>query len=172
MRTVASDIANMGLTIGDSVTLQLVDSVGNVCNAPVGGKIDETIVLESSELSFRLMENMLIPMATHYRLTVPDGIRFLFSVPKSHDNEETVHDLEALMRVGCLNGTIDADSGEIDESFLERFENYLLGNQADFSMAEMDVVGLYFYYADVVQGTGRTIDIIKKLDANLAAITE
>jgi hypothetical protein len=172
MRTVASNIEDMGLEIGQSVTLQLVDSVGNVCNTPVGGMKDVTVEISGESITFDLVESDFIPMATHYRMTVPDGTKFLFRVPRSLDNEETAHDLEALMRSGCVESVVDITEGTVSDSMLERFDDWLDGAPPDFSAAEMDMIGLYVYYADIVQLTTRTIDTMQKFDAFLASVEE
>lgn len=172
MRTVATDISNFGLVIGDTVTLQLIDSVGNVCVPPFTYTLDETITLTTDTFSKALTENALIPMTTYYRLTLPDESQYIFTVPRSPDGTDTVYDLSALVRIGCFKDVINHSTGAIDDRFLERFEDYLTGGPSDFDGVEMNVVGLYTFYADNVFGTGRTADAMQKLDEYLGGLGE
>lgn len=168
MREVTLTIAKLGLNVGDVIKLQLIDSVGNVCMANTGYKLDETITLSTPTLNTELLENSYISMLSFYRITLPNGLKFKFSVPFNF--EGVPHDMLSLLQLGCYKGIIDQINGTLTKDFVAKLDLYFTGENPHFTKVELDIVRLYEYYADDVYGTTSTIDIMQMMDEYLATI--
>lgn len=168
MREVTLDIAKLGLIVGDVLKIQLIDSVGNACMASTGYKLDTTLTLSTTTLTTELLENSYINMLSFYRITLPSGLKFKFSVPFSL--EGTPHDMLSLLQLGCYEGIIDKANGTLTENFVEKLNLYFSGENPHFTKTELDIVRLYEYYANEIYGTPSTIDIMQMMDEYLATI--
>ncbi len=168
MRKVQLTASKLGLIVGDSLSVRLVDTVGNKLVSPMGYLFDETITVSSNVVELELMENDLIPGISNYKLTLPSGLNFNFKVPVS---DTTVpHELTSLLSIGCVYGVIDIDGGRLDERFVQKLDLFFSGENPHFSDAQKDVVRLYTYYADSVYGGTSTIDVMRMMDEYLASI--
>lgn len=169
MREVTLTIAKLGLIVGDVIKLQLINSVGAPCMSSDGYSLDLDITLTSDTFSITIHENEHINMLTFYKLTLPSGMKFNFSVPYSFEN--IAHDLLSLLQLGCYEGIINKSNNTLDERFVQKLDNYFTGENAHFSKTELDVVRLYEYYASEVISTSSTVDVFKMMDEYLATIT-
>ncbi|MDT8337590.1 MAG: hypothetical protein RQ763_00180 [Sulfurimonas sp.] len=168
MREVTLDIAKLGLIVTDTLQIQLVNSVGNVCMSSSGYKLDTAIVLSSTTLSIELLENSYINMLTFYRITLPSGIKFKFSVP--FGLEGIPHDMLSLLQLGCYEEIIDKDNNTLSSAFVTKLDLYFAGENPHFTKTELDIVRLYEYYANEIIDTTSTIDIMQMMDEYLATI--
>lgn len=168
MRNVLLAISKFGLSVGNSVTIQLVDRLGNIYVSPRGFSINQSFTLADSTLSVALEESENILQETHYKLILPSGAEFTFRVPFSEEN--TPHDMAALMQIGCVDDVLDRYTGVLCDEMLEKLDLYFLGKNPRFSATQRDVVKLYEYYADEVIDTQATIDVTEMIDIYLSQI--
>ena len=168
MRTVALDISKFRLNVGDTINIKLIDSVGNDCISSNGYFLNEDIVLDDSVFSIELLENENINIITNYKLTLPSKLHFNFQVPYSQN--DTVHDLLSLLRIGCISEVIDKHTKQLDSKFVEKLNLFFTGENPHFSAMQKEVVKLYEYYADEIIEEERTIDVIEMIDNYLATI--
>lgn len=170
MRDVTLDISLIGLSVGDTVTLTLVDSMGNQCTyASDGYTINESITLDSQLFTKTLLENEALEALTHYKITLDSGIYYNFELHLS-DSSAAAHDLYPLLTFGCIASIINKYTQKLDNDFVKKLDVYFGGGNAHFSVQQQDVVRLYEYYADNVINTNYTIDIIRLMDEYLATI--
>lgn len=169
MREVTLDIAKLGLIVGNAIKIKLINSVGGACMSSSGYFLDTTIILTTPTLTIELLENKYIDMLTFYQLTIPNGLKFNFSVPFSL--EGTPHDLMSLLQLGCYEGIIDQTTSTLAENFIAKLDLYFSGENPHFTKTELDVVRLYEYYANEVIDTTSTIDVMQMMDEYLATIT-
>ena len=170
MRMVSLQIAKLGLSVGDVIKIQLVDSVGNIMVSSTGYALDAEITLDDEIFLYNLQDNDAVNRLSHYRLTLPNLLTFTFTVPYSYEN--TNHDLLSLLNIGCFHGIIIkiGNTIELDKIFLEKLDLYFTGENPHFSPAQKDLVTLYEYYADEVLETTTTIDIMQLMDNYLATL--
>ncbi|MDQ7067750.1 MAG: hypothetical protein Q9M40_07145 [Sulfurimonas sp.] len=171
MRTVTLTIAKLGLSIENTITLQLVDSLGNVIIDNTGYFLDETIVLDTDIFQIELKENNYINILSTYKLTLPNGLNFNFKVHTSFAN--TPHDLISLLQIACYAGIVEIkneDEISLSASFVEKLNIYFTGENPYFTNTEKDLVNLYEYYADEIKYTTSTIDIVRLMDEYLATL--
>ncbi|MCX6076015.1 MAG: hypothetical protein NTW78_03920 [Campylobacterales bacterium] len=166
MRTVTLNIAKFGLVIGNTIKLQLINSVGGLLLSNSGYMLDSTTILDSKIFEIPLLENEHIDTLSNYKLTLPNNLNFLFKVPSSFENIS--HDMLSLMRIGCTKNIIDIDTKTLDSSFVEKLDIYFSGENPYFTKAQKDVVELYSYYADEILNTQSTIDIMQMMDMYLS----
>jgi len=165
MRDVTLDISSIGLSVGDIISLQLVDSMGNSYN----GSVEESITLQSATFTKSLLENEAIEALTYYKLTLPNGIYYNFQLHL--DSESTApHDLYPLLKFGCIASVFSTETNKLDNDFVKKLDIYFSGREAHFSVRQQDVVTLYEYYADNIINTTSTIDIIRKIDEYLSTL--
>jgi len=169
MREVTLNIAKLGLNVGDVIKLQLINSVGGACMSSSGYFLDLTATLQSTTFTIDLLENEFVNMCSSYKLTLPNGISFNFSVLYSAQNSP--HDLLSLLQLGCYGGIIDKAKNSLDENFVQKLDLYFSGENPHFTKTELDVVRLYEYYANEIIDTTSTIDIMQMMDEYLATIT-
>lgn len=171
MRTVSCPIAKLGLSIGDVVHLSLVNSVGATIMTRQGFSLDSEITINSDTFSIELLENDAIDELSKYKLALPNGFHFSFTLHSSF--EDTPHDLIYLLRSGCYEGIIieTKDGIELDHKFLKKLDAYFFGEKLYLTQVEKDIIKLYAYYADEVFSKGSTIDIMRMMDNYLANIT-
>ena len=162
MRKVQLTVSKFSLIVGDTMSIQLVDTVGNKLISPRGYLFDETITVSSDIVEIELLENDHIHGISNYKLMLPSGLNFNFKVPVS---DTTVpHELTSLLSIGCVYGVIDIDGGRLDDRFVEKLDLFFSGENPHFSDAQKDVVRLYTYYADSVHGGTSTIDVMRMMD--------
>lgn len=170
MREVTLTIAKLGLIVGNVIKIQLINSIGNPCMLSSGYSLNTDITLSSEILTLELLEN------EHnnndiaiYQIILPTAIKFNFSVPYSFEN--TPHDLLSLLQLGCYENIINKYDNKLDDKFVQKLENYFIGENPHFTKTELNIVRLYEYYANEVIDTTSTIDILKMMDAYIATIT-
>lgn len=168
MRTVTLDISKFGLIVGDTIKLQLINSVGGICASKSGYTLDATIVLDSTTFEIELLESEYIDMISFYQITLPNTLKFNFTVPSSFEN--TPHDLLSLLQLACYKGIINIEENKLEESFVEKLDLFFTGENPHFTNTQKDVVNLYIYYADKVIDTTSTIDIMQMMDEYLATL--
>jgi hypothetical protein len=122
MRTVTLDITKFGLIVGDTINIQLINSVGNICTSNSGYSLDATIVLDNTIFTIELLESEFINILSSYQLTLPNTLKFNFTVPYSFKN--TPHDLLSLLKFACYKGIINVENKKIEESYVEKLEIY------------------------------------------------
>lgn len=174
MRSVTTPIAKLGLQIGDAITLKLVDSVGVVCVAPNGYALDEAITMGAEVWTISLLENDAIPMMTQYKLGLPNGVHFNFTVP-GDSYDDAPHDLTPLLQLGCTDDVIDPYTGELADDFKEQLDIYYLGGNPHFNWIQKELTAMYEYYADNIYNVEpaqmqSTIDIMRMMDEYLATL--
>ncbi len=170
MRTVATDISKLGLNVGDTLKIQLLNSVGKPFMTRDGYMLDEEIILSEQILSKELRENDTISSKSFYKITLPNKFTFSFTV-KSSDILIPL-DLIGIMRVGCFDGIVDASNNtkKLSDDFIRKLNLYFTGENPFFTNTEKSLVDLYEYYADEIIGTDSTIDIVQMMDEYLATI--
>jgi len=168
MRTVTMDITKLGLTIGDTITIRLVNIMGGMLVDTSGYLLDSTITTTTTTFSIELLENEFIETDSIYKIILPSSLSFTFKVPFSQEN--IPHDMLALMRLGCTENIINEETRNLESGFVEKLDIYFAGNHPRFSKKQEDVVALYMYYADAILDTSSTIDIMKMMDEYLSTI--
>ena len=172
MRTVSFPIAKLGLSIGDTITIKLVDSVGNIYVDASGYTLSEAFTLDSATFEYTLMETDTMLLDAKYKLVLPSGIEFSFKIFKS--SETLAHDLISLLHIACYKDVISVIDGEtqLDTKFLRELDLYFLGKSYFFTPTQQSLVNLYEYYADNVYGTSSTVDVVAMMDKHLTQITQ
>ena len=169
MRTVSLEIVSLGLKVGDTILLELVDSVGNTLVSTSGYALKVSIELSTDTFTYDLLETQNINQLSYYKLTLPNTLSFNFTIPNASDD---AHDLLSLLSIGCFDGIIKEDGNRtrLDSRFLEKLNLYFTGENPHFNNTEQDLVNLYEYYADEIKETINTIDIMRLMDEYLATI--
>lgn len=165
MRAVTLTIAKLGLSIGNTINIKLVNVVGKELST-------QDFVLSTATFSTSFSENDTMAFQTYYKLTIPNGLSFNFSIPTLSSNE--AHDLYSLLKISYYKGIIkiyDDDSIELDTRFITKLNLYFTGKNPHFTLVEQNIIYLYKYYADEVLDTISTIDIMMKIDEYLAKIS-
>ena len=172
MRSVTTTIAKLGLNIGDTITVQLINSVGKACMTTDGYIYDETIELDSDTLTLLLRENDTILGKSLYKITLPNDFSFSFTVPTATDTDNKPLDLIGILKVGCFENiiTIYGDTTVLASGFIEKLDLYFTGENPHFTPTEKSLVDLYVYYADEVIDTDSTIDVVEMMDKHLATL--
>jgi len=167
LRDVTLDISLIGLSVGDTITLMLMDSVGNKYSD--ANAIDETITLNSSLFTKTLPENESFKALTHYKITLESGIYYNFELHLS-DSSTKPHDLYPLLSFGCIASILNKYTQKLENEFVNKLDIYFSGGVPHFNIHQQDVVTLYEYYADSVIDKDYTIDIIRLMDEYLSTI--
>jgi len=170
MRKVSFNITKLGLVIGNTINVKLIDSVGKPTMSTFGYVCDQNITLSSTTQEIELLENEYMAHQTRYKITLPNSLNFTFVVPVSNDTTAP-HDLLSLLNIGCIYGIIDVRERRLADDFVEKLELYFTGENPHFSESQKAVVQLYEYFADDVFGTPATIDIMQMMDEYLATLT-
>lgn len=170
MREVTLTIAKLGLIVGNTIEIKLVNSIGNPLISASGYFLNKKIVLSSEIFEISLLENEHIDTISNYKLTLPNNTSFTFKVPMS--NETVPHEMLSLMRIGCVKEIFDEDLNCISLAFQEKLEQFFLGNKNVLTKEQQDIEKLYEYYADSVIDTESTIDVMKMMDNCLSTIRE
>ena len=169
MRDIALDISLLGLNVGDTITITLVDSMGNKYSD--ANAIDETIILDSTLFTKALLENEAFKALTHYKITLESGIYYNFELHLS-DSSTKPHDLYPLLSFGCIASILNKYTQKLEPDFLQKLDIYFSGGEPHFYVRQQDVVTLYEYYADNVLDTNYTIDIIRVMDEYLSTLRQ
>jgi hypothetical protein len=171
MRIVSCPISKLGLVVGDVVNVVLLNSVGTPLLSRRGFSMSSNVAIDSDILSLELLENDLIEQQSHYKLTLPNGLAFNFTI-ESTLTETIPHDLIYLLHAGCYYGIVKDTNGdvELDEKFLSKLDIYFSGENPFFTKTEQELVDLFIYYADEIKNSGSTIDLVKKIDAYLSTL--
>lgn len=172
MRSVQTNIKNLGLKTGDKVQLKLLDLIGRPTSHLQDGAIisyDEDIALSSEIFSLELWENENSKSKTYYQLTIK-GINYNFTVPKG----EGIHDLMALFQLGSNDEVsyVLRDVTYFEEDFIEKIQRYFNQKEPNFTKNQQRAFNQFIYYADFVHGTDLKIDLMEKLDMFLGGIYE
>jgi len=170
MRNVTLVIEKLGLNVGDTIDITLVNSVGNLLLSNSGYMLDEKITLSSETFEIDILENEHIDSISSYQITLANNLSFTFNVPISKNN--IPHDLLSLLRIGCVSEVIDKYTKELDSDFVKKINLYFTGENPYFSDTQKDVIKLYEYYADEIIDTDSTIDVIQMIDNSLAKIKD
>ncbi len=170
MRDVTLDIALIGLTVGDVITLELVDSMGNVYTRESDGySVNETITLDAQIFQKTLEETSAFELLTHYKITLSSGIYYNFELPIS-DTSSAAHDLYPLLKFGCIASILNKYTNKLDNAFVKKLDVYFSVGNPHFSLQQQDVVTLYEYYADNIIDTTSTIDVMRLMDSYLSTL--
>ena len=173
MRTIRLDITKFGLSVGDIVNLQLIDSMGNQAMSNSGYTINENISLDTQVFEKELLESDKIYTLSSYKLTLPNKYTFKFRLPS--DNDNMAHDLIALLMYSCFSQIIDYSNPNnpiINTNFVQRLDSLWSGNTEQFSANEETFINVFYHYANEVQVTDATVDIARALDVLLARVVE
>jgi hypothetical protein len=172
VRTVSANISKLGLNIGDTIKVQLLNSIGKPALSSDGYFYDKDISIDSDILSLTLKENDTIHTKTFYKITTQAGFEFSFEILTSLLEDNPTHDLISLLYIGCFENIVYIKNNEklLSDSFLQKLESYFTGENPHFTNAEKSLIDLYEYYADEVIGTDTTIDIIQMMDEYLATL--
>lgn len=168
MRKIQLSVSKLGMSIGDTFTVRLVDTVGKPLISTIGYSFDSVLTANTEIMEIELLENDLIPGISNYKIILQSGLNFTFKVPLS-DNT-TPHELMSLLSIGCVYGVIDIDGNRLDDRFLEKLDLFFSGENPNFSAAQHDVVRMYQRYADEVYGTTATIDVMQMMDEYLSTL--
>ena len=168
MRRVTLVIKKLGLVVGDTIDIKLINSVGGLLLSNSGYMLDKEVTLSSELFYFYFLENEHIDSLSSYQITLPSSLIFTFKVPVSNTN--IPHDILSLLRLGCTKGIIDTTSKTLDIDFVKKLDIYFTGGNPYFTSTQRDVVALYDYYADEVIDTNSTIDVMQMMDEYLATI--
>ena len=172
MRIVNANISKLGLKIDDTIKVQLLNTIGKPHMTLDGYSLDEDIVIANDTLELSLMENDNIDSISFYKITIPSGFEFTFTVPISPTSDNPKHDLISLLSIGCFDEIIDIENQSklLNPNFLEKLNLYFTGENPYFTDNEKSLIELYEYYADNIKGTESTIDIVQMMDEYLATI--
>jgi len=166
MRTVSIDISKLRLNVGDKITIQLINSIGDLATTIDGYSLDEEITLDSV-FSKELMPTQDIDFISTYKLIFPNASYINFIVPSTNT---TAHDLLSLFKMPCTDGVINKDNS-LSNSFIAKLDLYLIGESPNFNANELNIVKLYEYFADeIISDTTKTIDIMEVMDKYLTTI--
>jgi len=168
MRSVSLNISKIGLSVGDTFKLKLVNSVGKLCTTASGYSLDEEITLTDAIFTKELLENSTIPIKTFYKITFIDTTSFLFTVPENPTSIS--HDMFSLLKIGCFKEILREADNIVDDSFIKKLDMYFMGNNPHFRELELSVLEMYEYYANEVEQTESTIDSMMFLDEYLSTI--
>lgn len=169
MRKISLNIQKLGLVVGNTVDIKLVDSVGKLTTSPSGYMFDKTLTLASDTLEVELLENENIPHKTHYNLKLSSGLSFNFILPTSSNQKP--HELTSLFGIACNEWLIDKNTNKLNDEFIQKLDIYFSGENPHLGAAQKDLVRLYEQYADEVIETSATIDIVRMVDEYLATLT-
>jgi len=168
MRKVVLEIDKLGLSVGDTISISLVDKMGNI--ATQEHYYNKNFIIQEPLFSCELFENDLLHNETFYKLTLPTKEQFNFRVHSS--NKSAPLDMFALFSLGCYDSIIRQENEElvvVDAKFLTELEKYFRGESSRFTPIERNLVNLYEnYYAQEIRPSERTIDAVALLDIYLS----
>ncbi|MEA2017786.1 MAG: hypothetical protein U9N59_05000 [Campylobacterota bacterium] len=172
MRLIKTTINKLGLKIGDTVTLQLINSVGDIFMTSSGYSLDKKINIISDTLEFSIMETDKIDTISTYKLTLPSSNYFVFTIMSSTSTNP--HELTSLFKIGCYDGVLNISNSKVTllDTFAEKLNLYFLQKINNFTQTEMDIVNLYIYYADEIMQSNMTIDVSQMMDSYLFNLKE
>lgn len=170
LRKVEANIDSLGLSIGDVVTITLLNVIGKPVSFIEDGKLiscNKQITIDNKILSLELWENDNSNSTTYYQLTVND-INYNFTVPKGTGT----HDLMSLFQTICTDEVYYIFNGQIsfETQFIEKIKKYFDGEEPYFTKNQKEVFEQFIYFADNVYGTDRTIDKIEMLNIYLGSL--
>ena len=168
MRKVVLDIDKLGLSVGDTIGISLVDKMGNI--ATQEHYYNKNFIIQEPLFKCELFENDLLHNETFYQLTLPSKAQFNFRV---HASEETAPlDMFALFSLECYESIIRRENEKlvvVDAKFVSELEKYFRGESFHFTPLEQNLVNLYEnYYAQEIRPSTRTIDAVALLDRYLS----
>ena len=168
MRKVVLDIDKLGLSVGDTISISLVDKMGNI--ATQEHYYNKNFIIQTQLFECELFENGLLHNETFYRLTLPTNEQFNFRVHASEDS--TPLDMFALFSLSCYDSIIRRENEKlvvVDAAFVTELEKYFIGESYHFTPLQRNLVNLYEnYYAQEIRPTTRTIDAVELLDRYLS----
>lgn len=169
MRKIYVDMENIGLSNGDVVTIELLNSVGLACTTESFFSLNAQYTISDSVLEVELLENDKIKTDTHYKITLPNESCFTFVLPSSSEDDNPPHELTSLIKMGCFQNIVKDDV--LNTEFVEKLNLYFTGENPHFTHSEQSLVDMYIFYADKVFEDGlSTIDITELMDEHMARI--
>jgi hypothetical protein len=170
LRTVQTDISNLALNLGDTVTLKLLDILGRDFTFMQDGKLikyDETITIDKEVLSFELWENENSNSKTYYQLTI-NKINYKFTVPKGNG----VHELMSLFSIACNDDVSYTVHGKtiFEDDFIEKIKRYFNQYEPYFTANQKRAFDQFVFFANNVHDTDTTIDNAEALNKYLGSL--
>lgn len=172
MRKIFADASAFGLTDGETVTITLLNKVGQELTTTYQNKLisfKENITISNEKLEVELYENDKLPITSFYELLVK-GVKFRFQLNSSEDN--LIHELTSLLQLGSNDGIAYLHNDELvfEDDFIKKFELKLTNQEPYFSENQERVFNFFVFYADYVHKIKGTIDLSKSLDKHLSKI--
>ena len=172
MRKIFADTIAFGLANGDTVTITLLNKVGQELTTTYQNKLisfKQTITIENNNFEVELYENDLLPVASFYELLVKN-IKFRFQLNSSHENLS--HELTSLLQLGSNDGIAYIHNEELvfEDDFIKKIELKLTNQEPYFSENQERAFNFFVFYADYVHEIKGTIDLSKSLDKHLSKI--
>lgn len=172
MRKIFVDTIAFGLANGDTVTITLLNKVGQELTTTYQNKLisfKQEIIISDNNFEVELYENDLLPVVSFYELLVKN-IKFRFQLNSSEDN--LIHELTSLLQLGSNDGIAYIYNDELvfEDSFIKKIKLKLTNQEPYFSENQERVFNFFVFYADYVYGTEKTIDLSKSLDNHLSKI--
>jgi len=166
MRKISLSISELGLSIGDEITIQLIDSVGCVLKSAFIE--NKTYAITNDVFETELLENDKIKVLSSYEITLPSSLSFYFKIPTN--NENTPHELTSLLSLACYENIIDKKHNKLYDDFVVKLDKYFSHEYVRLNTTELSVIKLYEYYANNILHGANTIDIMKLMDEYLSTI--
>ena len=169
MRKIYLEVARLNLVNGDTVKIELLNSVGNPLTTNSAYSFSQDITIDSDVLELELLENTLIDSYSFYKLSISADIYFNFKLP--HNDNNIPHELTSLLTIGCVKGVINMsqDVKKLDDDFVKKLEFYFTGENSHFTPTQREIVEIYEYYANnIIENNGLTIDVAEAIDMALS----
>lgn len=172
MRKIFADANAFGLNNGESVTITLLNKIGQDLTTTYQNKLitfKGVIEIIDNKLEVELFENDKLQVMSYYELNAK-GIKFRFQLNSSKDN--LTHELISLIQLGSNDGIAYIHNDELvfEDDFIKKIDLRLANQEPYFTENQERVFNFFVFYADYVHGTERTIDLEKSLDIKLSEI--
>jgi CO dehydrogenase/acetyl-CoA synthase beta subunit len=174
LRKVIASILDLGINVGETIDIKLVDIIGNDIRTIYENKLvsfSKTITISNEIFEIELYENDKIKDYTRYVLSV-GGINFRFRVPTLKEN--TPHELCSLIQLAGNDSvcTIINDEIVFEKDFLDKLELEFTNKEPYFTENQRKIYNLYIFYSSFYQDLTLTSDMSKALDLTLSKIGE
>jgi len=168
LRKISLKVLNLGINVGDTINIQLVNLVGKPLITLDGYLLNENITIDSLIWEKELRENDTIQSDSSYKLTLPNGFVFNFTI-KTTPTQKTI-DLIGQLKISCYSDIIDMKNNEkvLSDNFIKKLDIYFTGENPYFTKTEQSLFDLYVYYADNIHESETTIDVVEILDEYLS----
>lgn len=172
MRKIFADAELFGLADGDTVTLTLLNKIGQELTTTYENKLisfKKNIAIENNKLEVELYENDKTFPLSLYLLNIK-GINFRFKINSSKENKP--HELTSLLQLGSNDEVAYFENEKLifEDAFVKKMELKFSNKEPYFTDNQNRVFEYFIFYANYIYGQDTTIDVEEALDKFLGEI--